>query len=84
MGTLTIRNLDDTVRQRLRERAAARGVSMEEEARTILGDAVADAGKGASLESFMASVDRLKARYGPFALDVPPRSQAVWEPPRFA
>ena len=36
MGTLTIRNLDDDVKQALRERAAARGVSMEEEARRTL------------------------------------------------
>lgn len=36
MGTLTIRNLDDDVKQRLRERAAARGVSMEQEARDLI------------------------------------------------
>ncbi|GAA1820234.1 FitA-like ribbon-helix-helix domain-containing protein [Agromyces neolithicus] len=36
MGTLTVRNLDDTVQQRLRERAAAHGQSMEAEARAIL------------------------------------------------
>lgn len=81
MGTLTIRNLDDTVKQRLRERAAARGVSMEEEARTILGDVVAKASKTAPLESFMDSVDRLKAKFGAFELDIPPRSRAVREPP---
>ena len=33
MGTLTIRNLDDDVKQKLRERAAERGVSMEQEVR---------------------------------------------------
>ena len=31
MATLTIRNLDDAVRDRLRQRAAERGHSMEEE-----------------------------------------------------
>lgn len=36
MGTLTIRNLDDDVKQELRERAAARGVSMEQEARDLI------------------------------------------------
>lgn len=40
MATLLIRNLDDTVRDKLRVRAAERGRSMEEEARTILADAV--------------------------------------------
>ena len=36
MGTLTIRNLDDPLKSRLRLRAAARNRSMEEEARQIL------------------------------------------------
>ncbi|WP_442579578.1 FitA-like ribbon-helix-helix domain-containing protein [Mesorhizobium sp. ASY16-5R] len=36
MGTLTVRNLDDAVKQRLRERAARRGVSMEREMREII------------------------------------------------
>ncbi|TIM53325.1 hypothetical protein [Mesorhizobium sp.] len=36
MSTITIRNLDERVKQVLRERAAARGVSMEQEARDAL------------------------------------------------
>jgi len=36
VGTLTIRNLDDPLKSRLRMRAAARNRSMEEEARQIL------------------------------------------------
>ena len=40
MGTITVRNLDDAVQQRLRERAAAHGRSMEAEARAILTSAV--------------------------------------------
>jgi antitoxin FitA len=36
MGTLTIRNLEDPLKRRLRLRAAARNRSMEEEARQIL------------------------------------------------
>ena len=36
MGTLTIRNLDEDLKQRLRERAAKHGVSMEQEARSLL------------------------------------------------
>jgi plasmid stability protein len=38
MASLTIRNLDDFVKKRLRVRAAERGRSMEEEARHILRD----------------------------------------------
>lgn len=41
MSTLTIRNLDDNVKQELRKRAAARGVSMEQEARDVLTEKVA-------------------------------------------
>ncbi len=36
MASITIRNLDDVIKQRLRVRAAERGHSMEEEARDIL------------------------------------------------
>ncbi len=36
MASITIRNLDDDVKQRLRLRAAMHGRSMEEEARDIL------------------------------------------------
>jgi antitoxin FitA len=37
MASITIRNLDDGVKKRLRLRAAENGRSMEEEARDILG-----------------------------------------------
>jgi plasmid stability protein len=40
MATLLIRNLDDAVRDKLRVRAAERGHSMEEEARSILASAI--------------------------------------------
>lgn len=40
MATLTIRNLEDEVKERLRVRAATHGHSMEEEVRVILKRAV--------------------------------------------
>ena len=40
MATMTIRNLDDELKARLRIRAAQHGKSMEEEARSILRDAL--------------------------------------------
>ena len=40
MATMTIRNLDDELKGRLRLRAAMHGVSMEEEARRILAAAL--------------------------------------------
>ncbi len=36
MGTLTIRNLDENLKQKLREQAGSRGVSMEQQARSLL------------------------------------------------
>jgi antitoxin FitA len=86
MGTLTIRNLDDSIKQKLRERAAAHGVSMEQEARTILRLVVErDPGETAPQveESLMASVDRLKSKYGAFDIELPERSKSVREPPTF-
>lgn len=38
MASITIRNLDDTIKEKLRLRAAAHGRSMEEEVRLLLGD----------------------------------------------
>ncbi len=42
MASITIRNLDDGVKRRLRVRAAENGRSMEEEARDILRRAVGE------------------------------------------
>ena len=39
MASLTIRRLDDDLKQRLRLRAARNGRSMEDEARIVLGEA---------------------------------------------
>lgn len=43
MASITIRNLDDDIKQRLRVRAAENGRSMEEEARDILRRVMGDA-----------------------------------------
>ena len=42
MGSITIRNLDDSLKRRLRVRAAENGRSTEEEARDILRRSVAE------------------------------------------
>ena len=44
MASITIRNLDDNVKTRLRVRAADNGRSMEEEGRRILRDVVGACG----------------------------------------
>jgi len=43
MGSLTVRNIGEDVKQRLRMRAAANGRSMEEEVRLLLADGAAEA-----------------------------------------
>ncbi|RWO19969.1 plasmid stabilization protein [Mesorhizobium sp.] len=40
MARITVRNVDESVMRRLRERGAARGVSMEQEARDVLAASV--------------------------------------------
>jgi plasmid stability protein len=62
MTSLTIRNLDEATKQRLRIRAAQHGVSMEEEVRRILREAVRPAeespsGLGQSLRDLFAELD---------------------------
>ena len=52
MGQLIVRKIDDDTKQRLKRRAARHGVSMEEEIRTILQNAVLrDDGKEIGLGS---------------------------------
>jgi plasmid stability protein len=48
MASLTIRNIDDTLKTRLRIRAAERGHAMEEEARHILRRALLGEGEPVS------------------------------------
>jgi plasmid stability protein len=63
MGTLTIRKLDDRVKQALRKRAAERGVSMEEEARNILRKEVVGSGpikKRPTVEEIMSLTKKPK------------------------
>jgi len=46
MASLTIRQLDDHIKERLRRRAAANGRSMEEEARIAISDHVSEPASG--------------------------------------
>ena len=79
MAGITIRNLDDDVKTRLRARAADNGRSMEEEARLILRDAVGRKPSSRNLTSIA------RARFGPddgVDLELPPRGPGR-EPPSF-
>lgn len=81
MASLTIRDLDESLKQRLRVRAAHRNRSMEEEARQILREALAEAPA--------PSVDlaqRIRARFAALGgVDLPqaPR-ESVRTPPDLA
>ena len=80
MASITVRNLDDDVKQRLRVRAAVNGRSMEAEAREILKSALAvEAGPAGNLGTV---IHELLAPYGGVELDIPPREQ-MREPPKF-
>ena len=70
MAALSIRNLDETVKQRLLLRAARHGRSMEAEARAILTEAVQEPAESAGL--FTALLDRF-GMLGGVDLDLPAR-----------
>jgi len=79
MASITIPNLDDDVKTRLRMRAAGNGRSMEEEARVILRQAVGRKPGSQDLASI------IRTHFGPsngVDLELPPR-KPVREPPRF-
>ena len=81
MATLTIRNLDAAVKERLRVRAAEHGHSMEAEARRILQRALAREDTRGS----MNLAERIHARFaalGGVDLELPPREPGR-EPPTF-
>jgi antitoxin FitA len=71
LSALSIRNLDDRVKERLRVRAARHGRSMEPEVRAILTDAVAEPGESPDL--FQALMNRL-GELGGVELELSPRA----------
>jgi len=79
MASITIRNLDDALKRRLRIRAAEHGRSMEEEVRDILRREI-----GASPErrNLASSIRARVADVGGVDLDVASR-EPLREPPSF-
>lgn len=78
MSSLTVRNLDESVKNSLRVRAARHGVSMEEEVRQILQKVVAP--EQAGQVSFAERVNSRFAGLQVDALPIPAR-QTVRTPP---
>jgi antitoxin FitA len=71
LAAVSIRNLDERVKERLRVRAARHGRSMEAEIRAILTDAVRGPGEAAGF------FDVILGRFGELGgveLDIPPRT----------
>lgn len=78
--TMTIRNIDEQLKQRLRVRAAMHGRSMEEEARDILRSALS-----ATPERGRTLVEAIRSRVLPLGgadLELPPR-EGIRTPPEF-
>jgi len=80
MASITIRNLDGAVKERLRVRAAHRGCSMEEEARRILQRALLD--QPSAPENLYAAIRRRIEPLGGVELELPPREKGR-DPPTF-
>lgn len=80
MASMTIRNLDDSLKQRLRVRAASHGRSMEDEARDILRAALSTS---ESRAHNLATAIRARIQpIGGFEIDLPAR-EPVREAPDF-
>jgi plasmid stability protein len=81
MATLTIRNVELAIKERLRVRAAEHGLSMEAEVRAILTETF-DAGSSEQINLAGA----IRRRFAPFGgvddLEIHP-PQHVRDPPRF-
>ena len=78
MASLTIRNLDESVKRQLRLQAARNGRSMEEEARQIFAAAFAE-----PAEPSVGLGEAIRRRFRPFGafeLPLPPR-EPLREPP---
>jgi plasmid stability protein len=80
LANITIRNLDERTKHRLRVRAAHHRRSMEEEARQILRHALGE--EGASADNLAEAIRRRFAPFGGLELDLPRRA-AIREPPSF-
>ena len=81
MASLSIRNLDETTKKRLRVRAAENGRSMEAEARTILRAAVSNG--PVPEDNLYDAIRRIVEPIGGVELELPPR-EPLRDPPDFS
>ena len=81
MSSITVRNLDPAIKERLRVRAAERGHSMEAEARRIIQTALSRTSRSSGRSLYDRVHDRFAA-LGGVDLELPPRP-ATRDPPGF-
>ena len=80
MASITVRNLDDELKQRLRVRAAANGRSMEQEVREILRVTLRE--DEGPVRNLGPAIHELFRPLGGVDLETPAR-EPMREPPRF-
>ena len=80
MASITVRNLDDDLKRRLRIRAAVNGRSMEAEAREILKSALG--AEAAPTKNLGTAIHELFAPFGGIELDIP-RREPMRQLPKF-
>jgi plasmid stability protein len=80
LSTLTVRNVDPTLKERLRVRAAHNGRSMESELRHILKDVL-----GGDAEQEINLAEAIRRRFAPLGgVELEPHPpQKVRKPPKF-
>jgi len=82
MASITIPNVTDNLRQRLMERAAEHGRSIEVEAREILENALVDPNSAVAPDNLYDAIRAIVEPLGGIELEPFPR-QPVREPPTF-
>ena len=80
MASITVRNLDDGLKRRLRIRAAENGRSMEQEARDILRAALDE--EAAPARNLGTAIHELFRPFDGVELEIPAR-EPMRDPPRF-
>jgi antitoxin FitA len=84
MATLTIRNIDEQVKSRLRVNAAIKGVSMEEEVRQVLARAVLTPANDADAGNLFSKIRARMDANGFKGVDLElPVREPVRDPPNF-
>jgi plasmid stability protein len=76
MSTITVRNLDEAVKQALRQRAATAGHSLEEEVRRTLKESVDREPRPRTGAELYRRIREIVEPVGGIELDIPPRRPA--------